>query len=239
MRTMSSIILYHHLDLGDAIICNGLVREYAKKYDRVAVFTKPNNLVSVTFMYRDLPNVEIIPGDADFAKMFISLNFLRLGKFHYDKAKIIGYPYIDQNSGETFEQQFYRAAGVDFEKKWGSFYFERDRAGEQVLFDKATPKGDYIFVHDDAPRNFPIDPEKLPKNYPVVFPKKEFTSNVFDYCMLLEKAKEIHVIDSSFMFLVDNLTYENPGQKLVVHRYSRPNFVWSLPILRKNWEILL
>jgi hypothetical protein len=64
------------------------------------------------------------------------------------------------------------------------------------------------------------------------------TDNLFDFCDVIEKAEEIHVIDSSFMFLIDCLPYEAPNQKLFVHRYARPNAAWNLPILKKPWVIL-
>lgn len=235
---MSSIILYLHLDLGDQLICNGLVREYCKRYDTVAIFSKPQNYPSVSFMFRDLPNIEIIQGDNDFAKLFMVANFFSHSGKRYDEAKIIGYPYLDQNAGMNFEQQFYQRAGIDFEKKWTSFHVQRDPSREESLFKKIAPKDDYIFLHDDLPRGFKIERKRLPKKYPVVFPEKDFTDNIFDYCTTLTRAKEIHVFDSSFMFLVDCLEYRNSHQKLFIHRYARPNFNWTLPILKKEWEIL-
>jgi hypothetical protein len=72
-----------------------------------------------------------------------------------------------------------------------------------------------------------------------VRPLKALTNNVFDYCTLIERAEEIHVVDSAFMFLVDNLSYSNPRQKLFVHRYARQNPPWNMPVLKKPWTIFL
>ncbi len=234
---MSSVVLYQHLDLGDEIICNGLVREYCRHYDQVTIFAKFHNYASVVFMFRDLRNLTIIKGDRIFAKIFIFVNAFRIGTSKYDEVKTIGFPNLDWD-GEPFEKQYYKNGGVDFIKKWDSFYVKRDFSREQALFDKIAPRENYAFLHDDSSRNFTIDRKRIDQKYTVIFPERNLTDNVFDYCTLIEKAKEIHVIDSSFMFLIDCLPYHNPSQKLFVHRYARVGPIWTLPVLKKNWQIL-
>jgi hypothetical protein len=231
---MASVILYHHLLLGDQLICNGLTREYCKKYDKVAMFCLPRYYEAIAFMYRDVPNLTIMQGDDVDAITFIFLN-----KFthKYDEAKIIGTPYLDPYHNVkdlcTCEEEFYRLAGVEPAKKWTSFHLERDAAREEDLFRRVTPKGDYAFIHDDG--RFRIDRAKV-GDIEVVTPVMGLTSNVFDYCLLIEKAKEVHVIDSSFMYIVDLLP--DFGQKLFIHRYARHNSTWTLPSLKKNWTIV-
>ena len=53
--------LYHHLGLGDHIICNGLVRSLVTTEDYYRLIVKEHNLGSVQFMYRDLKNLECVP----------------------------------------------------------------------------------------------------------------------------------------------------------------------------------
>ena len=231
---MSSVILYHNLYLGDNFICNGLVREYCKTHDRVAIFCYPAHYGTVSFMYRDLPNLTIIKGDDADAILYAFLNTFRRA---YDEVKIVGMPYLDpyrdMKNLEHCEDQFYRLAGLDPKKKWESFRVERDRKREEELFRRIDPPRDYAFLHDDF--RYRID-RKRSGQLPAVSPAKEITDNVFDYCLLIERAKEVHVIDSSFMYLVDLLP--DFPQKLFVHRYARPNILWALPTLRKNWTIL-
>lgn len=237
---MSSVLLYHHLGLGDHIMCHGIVREYCKKYNRVGIFSKSHNYPSVSFMYRDLSNLTIIKGDDGYAKKFIFLNRLKFGRYRYDSIKIIGHEYLDRASNIPLEQQFYQFAGVDFAKKWENFFVKRDTAREEALF-KRVPLSkfkDYAFIHEDRDRGFKINRAYINENYAVFAPDKKLTDNIFDYCAIIEKAKEIHVIDSSFMFLVDCLPYENPVQKLYIHRYARENEKWLLPVLKKSWNII-
>ena len=54
------IFIYGHLGLGDQIACNGIIRAYTEKYDKVNVFTKPNNLKNVCRMFSDNSKISII-----------------------------------------------------------------------------------------------------------------------------------------------------------------------------------
>lgn len=67
---------------------------------------------------------------------------------------------------------------------------------------------------------------------------QKITDNMLNFCLSIENAAEIHVIDSCFMFLIDCMKYTNHSQKLFVHRYSRKNDLFLLPVLRKNWTII-
>ncbi|MEI6346114.1 MAG: hypothetical protein WCO79_02685 [bacterium] len=234
---MSSILIYHHLGLGDHIMCHGIVREYCKRYDRVTIFAKAHNYSSVAFMYRDLQNLTVIKGDDAQARVRIFLNNC-FGNLKYNKVLTVGFDNLDATSGIQIEQQFYAIAEVPLEKKWESFLVKRDLDREHSLIRQIAPIGDFVFLHEDPSRNFVIKRTYVGKDYYVITPNKQLTDNIFDYCRTIEKAKEIHVIDSSFMFLIDCLPYKNPEQKRFVHRYSRQNPEWQLPILKKSWTII-
>lgn len=236
---MSSIILYHHLRLGDHFMCHGIVREYCKKYDRVVTFCWPHNYPTVSFMYRDLPNLTIIQGGDDDANNFIKKNPVQPDDLKYGDVKIIGFGALSSSSGVPFETQFYQHAGVPLKKKWDSFFIKRDYEKEQMLFEKIAPQGDYAFIHEDTSRGLTIKKDLIGNDRIFFTPEKNTTDNIIDYCTIIEKAKEIHVIDSSFMFLIDCLPYSNPNQKLFVHRYARENDEWLLPILKKDWYIFV
>ncbi|TSD03479.1 MAG: hypothetical protein Athens071416_160 [Parcubacteria group bacterium Athens0714_16] len=236
---MSTIILYHHLGLGDHIMCSGIVREYCKKYDRVAIFSKSHNYPTVSFMYRDLKNITVIKGDDAFARKFISDNTSKFSRDKYDQVRLLGFQHLDRHSGIPLEWQFHQIAGVPFEKKWSNFFIKRDFEKEQRFFEQVAPQREYVFLHEDVLRKCIIKRKLINKDYIIFTPDIKFTNNIIDYCTIIEKAKEIHVIDSSFMFLIDCLPYNNPNQKLYVHRYARENNEWQLPILKKDWHILI
>ncbi len=235
---MSSVLICHNLGLGDHFMCHGIVRTYAKKYDRIGLFVKPHNVPSVAFMYRDLPNLKIHVGHDEDMWGYVMRNRFKFGPFwaeRYDSAYIIGFNRLNYTSGEQIEHQFYRLARVPFEQLWNAFHVDRDTVCEQTLEQQLSLTTPYTFVHDDD--RYPIDSTRA-GTLPVVRANPTLTQNVFDYWGVIEHASEVHVIDSSFMFLIDQLPYINDAQQLFVHRYARPNPAWTLPILKKNWTIL-
>lgn len=190
--------IYHHLGLGDHIICNGLVRYLIEVDEEYTLFVKPHNLGSVSFMYRDVSNLKLLSSDDDFV-----LGFL---KSQSDSDKIIiGFKTIGEYSWDEF---FYVQHNVDFRERWLSFKVERDLNREMTLFQELNPSNDeYILIHNSGSDGT----DRI--NYDIINPeiKKIFvenkTNNIFDYLGLAEKAKEIHCVDSSFKHLVDSFNF--------------------------------
>jgi len=212
MRT--SIYIYHHLGLGDHIICNGLVRHFSKNYEKVYLFVKDHNFKSVSFMYRDLINIDfiLVKNDND-AVAFIRDNRVR-------NLLKIGFDNLDTN-GCTFDESFYKQCGINFSYRWSNFYVKRDNIREKILFEKFNiQENNYVFLHDDKERGFEINREYIiNKNLKIITPSKGLTDNIFDYCYVIENAAEIHCMDSSFKLLIDSL---NPvSEKLYYHLYVR------------------
>ena len=188
-------------------------------------------------MYRDLKNLSLeLAVNRRHVEHFHLLNRFKFGNRHYAETKII---HDDSELGITAERQLYAQASIPFEKKWSSFYVERNRAQELNFFNKVVPQQPYMFIHDDAVYGSRMQAQKLPAHLVAVRAEKDLTDNIFDYCTVLERAEEIHVVDSVFMYLVDCLPYQNPDQKLFVHRYARSNPPWKLPVLKKEWNILI
>ena len=233
---MASVLLDFNNKLGDHLICNGLVREYCKRFERVGIFCIPRYADSVSFMFRDLTNLSVETVKDHRRKQYFRLRHrLRLTARHYDGVKTI---YNDTETGIVAERQFYGLAGVPHEKKWSSFYVPRDQEREEEFFRRVAGDGPYVFVHDDRIYGGGIDPHRLPPGMRVVRADPKLTGNIFDYGLVIERAREVHAVDSVFMFLADLLAYDAPAQKLVVHRYARQNPPWNLPVLKKHWTIL-
>jgi hypothetical protein len=141
---MIDCYVYHHLGLGDHLICNGLVRSFINKnkLNRISLVVKKRNLTNV-------------------------MSYLNVGE-------------------------------------------------------------DYIFVHDKCSTgDYKLDiksdlrqikPDKIPCE-----------SSIFDWIGIIENAKEIHAINSSFVHLIDSV---KTNGKLYYH--NKPNmFGFSL---KKNWD---
>lgn len=221
---MNNLLLYHHLGLGDHIICNGMVRYFCNQYDSVTIFCKQHNFSSVYDMFCDLLNLNIVIGNDDFAQQFIAQH-----KNHFTTIKYIGFHNL--NYTDQFEQQFYKIAGLDFNIKWQYFYIPPKKP-----ISTPTLPHNYNFIHEDRPRNYIIDTKLIQNAYYNFYTTNITTSSIIDYLSIIKQAIEIHVIDSVFMFLIDCIPHKN--QKLYIHRYSRQNPQWNLPILCKSWTIL-
>ena len=220
-----------HLGMGDQITCNGLVRELYKRHSKLYVYSKLKYFYSIEFMYKDLKNLHVLPMEEQGAYNFVS---------HYKIKNFyrVSYPFSNMPTGITVEQGFYHQAGVDFNKKWESFYVERDPERENNLYDKFDLKPDeYIFFHDDIPRNQVINTDRLTdKNIKIFRASPEQTDNMFDFCKIIENAREIHVIESCMMFMID-LMFQNTFQdkKLFIHRYTKPIQPFEYPTNKLNW----
>jgi hypothetical protein len=196
--------IYHHLGLGDHIICNGLVRSLIKPEERYYMFVKPHNLTSVKFMYRDLTNLDFLVGDDTFANNYIK-------DFSIKRENLIIAGFTRHPNSKEFDDSFYLQNNINFLNRWTKFYVGRDLDSEKKLFDKYNIKeNQYVFIHDDHKRNIYIDETHIINNdMPKIRPNIEYSENIFDYCYLMEHSVESHFIDSSFRLIFDSLQLRN------------------------------
>jgi len=226
---MEEIYIYHHLGLGDHIICNAIVRHFSKIYDKIYLFVKKHNFKSVRFMYNDLINIEYIKvnSDIEVESQLLNKNFMR-----------IGFNYLHKNYNRYFDKLFFQQLNIDFEKRWLDFYINRNEKNEIILFDKYNiEENRYIFIHDDKSRNFNINESFIQdKTLKIIRPIGSYTENIFDYCYLLENAKEIHCIDSSFKLIADSIELNSDRLFFHLSYINKDNkFISSS---KKNWIII-
>jgi hypothetical protein len=222
--------IYHHLGLGDHIVCNGLVRSLITDDESFSIFVKEHNYPTVKFMYRDIPNLNCIVGND-----FLVEDLLRKGEIsQYDiiKSGFGGHP-----EAKSFDECFYLHLNVPFEKRWDSFKVSRDINSEIEIFKKFNiSEKNYIFIHDDG--RFPINIKKInnPHNLPIIKCSHGLTENIFDFCYTIENAFSFHSIESSLQFMVDSLNLSDDNN---VHRYARPLPPWEIPKYRTVKNIIL
>jgi len=230
-----NIYIYTHLGLGDQICCNAIIRTYSNQYDKVFLFCKPKNTRNIMYMFRDNPKIFAMPMEesqiSEFMKICPNNEYLIVGhkKLHDELRK---------NLTAKFDKVFYKMAKVPFDDKWNKFYFQRNIETEKdVYYNKLglTDHSEFIFVHDDAER--PMIPSKLPSGIKIVKPDNKEIS-VFDFLFTIEKAKEVHVIDSSFFNLIDCIQLRNDN--LFFHKYVKISLVGEggTPTFKLNWNVL-
>jgi hypothetical protein len=214
--------IYHHLGLGDHIICNGLVRTITSDGNDYCLFVKEHNLESVKFMYRDLKNLSFIVGDDIFCNNFL---------VDIDDKIIIGFNTLPDKS---WDELFYYQVGVGFSKRWEMFKVVRDFDRELYLYNKLNPNNDeYILIHSKGSDNIDrIDYTLLNNNIKKIYVENH-TGNMFDYLTLVENAKEIHCIESSFQVMVDSFTINND-----IYFHNNKNTRGFQHKIKNNWLIV-
>ena len=142
---MRKIYIYHHLGMGDIIICNGLVRYLREVYGQVTTFCKHHDFKNAQKMYRDDPNIEIIPCQSDLEVT----NFLEGNNLLPDTIKV-GFEKLRMFPESSFDISFYTCLGLPFSYRFDRFYYTRDEEKESEMYEKYTSSEKYIFVHGDV-----------------------------------------------------------------------------------------
>ena len=226
---MKPIYVYHHLGLGDHIICNGLVRHFAKEYE-VMLFVYSHNINNVQFMYRDKQNIKLISIKHDNDALEILQNLK-----NDIPIKKIGFFGPEYSQCKTFDEMFYFQAKLSLENRWDNFYVQRDYKKEKQTFDKLNLiENEYIFIHDDNSRNFNIN---IKSDNIVKIPKINSEETIFDYLMIIEKAKEIHCMNSCFLLMIDSFQCFDNKEKYF-HKYAKDNYPFGQPKIKYKWNII-
>jgi hypothetical protein len=209
--------------LGDHLLCNGIYREYAQRYKKCIIAVRHNYYHTIKRMISDVKNIQIVSFSDHYwtFKMEAHANFLI--RFGYDTLRLGKFgPDFFLDKSKRLDANFYDQAKLSLDIRWDSFNIVRDSIAEEKLFKLLIGNNkEYIFLHDDKRRDFIIDIDLLPKNVQIVEPSEKLKNkfSFFDYLKIIENAKEIHCIESSFAALIEGFEYEIPKY---AHRYARP-----------------
>ena len=201
------IYIHHHLGLGDHFDCNGMVRYILKStsHNSIGVFAKSNYFDMIKYMYRDDDNIKVIKVSKDNEYEDIENYITKNGCKHYLRVGHENYPWEKaiMNNDKNCWEYFYDQLNIPYDIRYSMFYFERDLEEEIRVFNKLNPSGEpYIFMHDDKSRGFVLNQEHfLNKDIKVI--KNDITENIFHFITILERAEEIHCMESSFKSLID------------------------------------
>lgn len=200
-----NIYVYHHLGLGDHIICNGLVRNFCRNYNYIYLFCYKKNEKNVRYMYRDLKNLILMVVNSDSeADLIIKKNNLNVVKIGFDRLNPLGI--------NTFDFQFYEMCNLPFSCKFEDFYLKRDIKKEFSILNDLNPKKEpYIFINEN------LDLNKIRKDLKIIVNPIQY--NLFNLISLFENAEEIHVSESSIKCLINQFKLNKP--KLYYHNYVK------------------
>lgn len=229
---MHNIFILGHIGLGDQILCNGLIRHCASRCDALYLPVKYHNINNISDMLKDVKNINFLSVSDDNQM----LNYLSITKNIVNETISIGIFGKNFMKDTTyFDQSFYNQANINYNLRWNNFIYTNNVEKQNSLLEKINKE--YIFIHDDESRNLKIT-KNINNNLNLFKPnhklgeKNSFT--IFDYIKVIENAKEIHCMDSSFACLIDHMP-ELKDKPKFIHRYIRKNN--NNPFYKNNWII--
>ena len=257
--------IHQHGKLGDLILCNGLIRHLLKKKyrkNKIYIFCRSRHLKSVNFMYRDQKRIKIIPFnehpqlkdekllakyEINKAKNIIEkiklkkkINFIKIGFENYHKTKNLN---PDKSFPWPCDIVFYKQFNIPFRYRFLNSYWKRDFKSEKKLFKKLIGTNQpYAFVHDDKDRNFVIDIKNIDPNLKII--KNDNKELIFNFGLILERAKEIHIMESAFRQIVEVINtkniklylYKGRGGEHAINLYNTKKRKWVGT--SKKWSIV-
>lgn len=216
--------------IGDIIICLPIARYYFDRgYEVVWPVDKRiiKNFVEyvdyVTFLPIDF-NCSIarkVCIEQEWCNHLLDLSFNLLGSWEGRNTKLFA------EYEMPFDELKYQIAEVPLEKRW-DLLITRHSEREQNLYNKFNPNNEeYILTHwqgSDCKKSI-----KIEDNIKQIEAGPS-TESIFDWILLLEKAKGFATIASCFSVLIDQLGLQQP--KILLNRSG------GLPSYKQIWKVL-
>jgi hypothetical protein len=267
---MASGLYFGMQGLGDHISSNGLIRTLIRKHklDEIYVLVWTHYSNQVAYMFRDDPRIQIcsIDNGAEHAQARTFVESIKpTHLFWIGHTVTERYPIHDLVNGNmlfvqrSFEQLradyhdkeydchqlYYAAVDVPFKHRFDDFYIGRNLSEEERIFNKLNPNHEeYIFVHDDAARGFKM-PDNVLQHFAgssVKVIRNDVTENLLDFSLVVQNAKQVHTMESSFRCFVETVPTEETS--FFLHHYIRRTepFVYNNRIApgatKKHWTLL-
>lgn len=225
---MNDLYLCTHYGFGDYVICYGMIRELAKRYNKVMLFAIPHrsplHVDNICRLYNSIPNVFIL---TDNPLRYKDVLYLGWDKF---------LEHIKTDQQTSFAKFFYDQVDIPIDLLWDNFYFKRNTKKEkEIYYDKLGLRNgeEYIFLHDDPVRGFIIN--HTFKDIKIIHLVELEDISILDILYVVEKSKEVHAFTTGLVPFIDQMNiYHN---SLNLHKYIRP-MPYDQPILRLKWNII-
>jgi hypothetical protein len=238
----NGVVIAGHQGLGDHMICIGLYREQAKLFKKCVLPINSRHFKAIKNMLNDVTNIQVVKQGSPSRALQIETQAKFLNILGYKLVLLGKYlPNYFDNTGIRFDEKFYKQANVDFDFRWKSFKFSRDLNKEDELYNKLVgSEKKYIFVHDDEERGLKINFNLLPRDFAIIRPKPSLSRqfDISNYTKIIERAQEIHCIESSFAAFIEG---QNLDITKFAHRYAREETKISMHYeftYRSEWNII-
>ena len=238
--------IFQHMGLGDMILCNGLIRhilEGKSKKDKIYIFSLNRNLKSTRFMYRDEKRINVIGIDenkniANEVDNIISkvnkkkkIDFIKIGhEFYYPTLNLN----LDKEYSWPCDIVFYKQLNIPFKFRFSKSYWKRDHKNEKRVFKKLVKKNKpYAFVHDDKDQNLVINTNNINPKLNIV--RNDKSELIFNFRLIMERATELHLMESSFRQIAEVLNTKNIKLYLYKGRSEKAHSTELFNKKRQEW----
>jgi hypothetical protein len=250
---MRNVIILTHLGMGDMISISPAIRYFARNYDEVYIISKQRYFENCMKLYEDVDNVNILSlrpesNDSEYRENLEINQFLNNFDEDYDLFTC-GIYNKNRTPFNTLPDNFYIDLGLNLDVYENYFYLPKNIYQNQQ-FKTIIGKCEYLFICGTTSladyTNKIIS--KIDSNLLLLCPSKNLYGEeheyydiaetvvdlpIFDYVPLIQNAKEIHVIASSFSILSKFVSCKNT--KKYLHNYNdcglSTNFF-------KEWQII-
>lgn len=210
MISMSDIVLYHHLGMGDHFTCNGLVHSIASTFTKTFLICKEKYYPTIKHLYEDFSGIEVVPikqEPQDILKFAQekNLNILSVGFQNVDPMRV--------------ERSFYEQVGLSYELRFSNFKLPKNLEGSKNFYEKVKLNigHDFIFVHNETSTgSYNLN---IKSSLPAHICSMQDTNDLIDYVHCMINAKEIHVVNSAIYCMMIGLYKQNllKAEKIVFH----------------------
>jgi len=220
------VIIHTHLGLGDNIICNGLVNKLSHYFEEIHLPVKNKYSEMIRFLYKNNSKIKF------FEVSYSNSTYDVLMHSYKQSLPLLRIGFESQNN-DNFNVGFYEQINFDYSDSYVHFDLPLDPDRSSKLYDHLINYYEindqkYNLVHDESHDNkFDL---KNTENFKSIYVSKDsdLFNNMLLYNKVIENAREIHCINSSFFHLVDRIS---TNAKLYYHDVRFTNF--QLP---HNWE---
>lgn len=219
------LIVFGHLEMGDALVLNGLYRTLAATSKSLILLTDVKFVNDVRRLYEDFPQIQVLGalGYDDIRSRWIPscLDAKRLGFFADSGFNL-----------DRWDESFYHGLGVNFNLRWSAFQLP-----PSLRLAEPTRKDKVVLIHEDPTRKFTIVRQLLPAGVKQVFVTHR--PSFWDWMPEMLAAQEVHCIDSSYLNLAESLYALGylRNTKLVWHKYAKHYQQAGPPQMRAPWHI--
>lgn len=217
MNLFDKLFFDNPVGLGDAFVMNAIVHHYARISGTLYYPAKGEFYETLKCLYQDHPNIEVWRFyNPDQIKTFLDTN--------PGLTRLTSMPLVTTELHRTgcdveyiqihWPQQIYENFDIPFKMRYLDFHMPKDIPGTQELYEKLTEgEKDYVIFHrysSSHPIGIPLNLKafRAARGLPdlkIIEIQEGQTDNMLQYKTLIENAKEIHCIPSSFFNLVDSM----------------------------------